>query len=85
MQEVGEAIGADETGINTASEILYLSRCPDVINIKEGFFDVDSVWPKVEQALKQALDNLVAMRETEGGNIYGDFIYRADLIAKNWL
>ena len=72
-------IGADETGINTASEIFYLSGCPDkVINIKEGFFDVDSVWPKVEQALKQALDNLVAMRETEGGNIYGDFIYRAD-------
>lgn len=22
------------------------------------------------------------MRETEGGNIYGDFIYRADLIAE---
>ena len=81
LQEVGEAIGAEETGINTAAEILYLSRCQDVINIKEGFFDVESVWPKVEQAVRQALQNLVAMRETEGGNIYGDFIYRADLIA----
>ena len=81
LQEVGAAIGAEETGISTAAEILYLSRCQDVINIKEGFFDVESVWPKVEQAVCQALDNLVAMRETEGGNIYGDFIYRADLIA----
>ena len=82
LQEVGAAIGAEETGINTAAEILYLSRCQDVINIKEGFFDVESVWPKVEQAVRQALANLVAMRETEGHNIYGDFIYRADLIAQ---
>ena len=71
-----------EVGINAAAEILYLSKCPDVINVKEGFFDVESVWPKVEQAVEQAVANLVAMRETEGGNIYGDFIYRADLIAE---
>lgn len=82
LQEVGEAIGAAETSINAAAEILYLSRCQDVINVKEGFFDVESVWPKVEQALRRAVDNLVAMREAEGGNIYGDFIYRADLIAE---
>lgn len=82
LQEVGEAIGAAETGINAAAEILYIARCQDVINVKEGFFDVESVWPKVERALRQAVDNLVAMREAEGGNIYGDFIYRADLIAE---
>ena len=82
LQEVGEAIGANEVAINQAQEILYISRCQDVINVKEGFFDVESVWPKVEQAVRQALQNLVAMRETEGGNIYGDFIYRADLIAQ---
>ena len=82
LQEVGEAIGASEAGINQAQEILYISRCQDVINVKEGFFDVESVWPKVEQAVQQAVHNLVAMRETEGGNIYGDFIYRADLIAQ---
>ena len=74
LQEVGEAIGAGEAGINQAQEILYISRCQDVINVKEGFFDVESVWPKVEQAVQQAVHNLVAMRETEGGNIYGDLI-----------
>ena len=82
LQEVGAAIGADAAGINAAAEIMYLSKCSDVINVKEGFFDVESVWPKVEQAVNQAVANLVAMRETEGGNIYGDFIYRADLIAE---
>ena len=82
LQEVGAAIGIEELNINSAQEVMYLSRCQDVINVKEGFFDVETVWPKVEQALKEALDNLVTMRETEGGNIYGDFIYRADLIAE---
>lgn len=82
LKEVGGAIGADAATISQASELMYIARCQDVINVKEGFFDVDSVWPKVEKALDMALKNLVAMREAEGGNIYGDFIYRADLIAE---
>ena len=82
LQEVGAAIGLEELNINSAQEVMYLSRCQDVINVKEGFFDVETVWHKVEQAVNEALKNLVAMRETEGGNIYGDFIYRADLIAE---
>lgn len=82
LQEVGSAIGLEELTLNSAQEVMYLSRCQDVINVKEGFFDVETVWPKVEQAVAEALKNLVAMRETEGGNIYGDFIHRADLIAE---
>jgi uncharacterized protein (TIGR00255 family) len=82
LQEVGSAIGLEELTLNSAQEVMYLSRCQDVINVKEGFFDVETVWPKVEQAVTEALQNLVAMRETEGSNIYGDFIYRADLIAE---
>lgn len=81
LQEIGAAIGAQDVAINGAVEILNIARCPEVINVKEGFFDVETVWPKVEQAVNQAVANLVAMREAEGGNIYGDFIYRADLIA----
>lgn len=81
LQEVGEAIGASDVTINGAVELLHIARCPEVINVKEDFFDVETVWPKVQQAVEQAVANLVAMREAEGGNIYGDFIYRADLIA----
>ena len=82
LRDVGSAIGCEDYKLNEQAEILYLSRCPDVINAQEGFFDVESVWPKLEQALRQAISNLVAMRETEGSNIYGDFIKRADLIAE---
>lgn len=82
LMDIAEAIGAEKLNMNEAVEVMNIARFDDVINVKEGFFDVESVWPKVEIALNQALNNLVAMRETEGGNIYGDFIYRADLIAE---
>ncbi len=80
LKEVGAAIGCENPEFNRAAEIMYLSRCPDVINAKESFFDVEAVWPKIEKAVGEALGNLIAMRETEGGNIEGDFAYRAGLI-----
>ena len=41
------------------AEVLYLARCPEVINVKEGLFDVETIWPKLEAALQQAIGNLV--------------------------
>ncbi len=84
LQEVADAAGL-ECKMAEQAEVLYLARCPEVINVKEGLFDVETIWPKLEAALQQAIGNLVAMRETEGGNIYGDFIKRADLIEEKLL
>lgn len=85
LQEVAEAAGIGGCKLAEQAEVLYLARCPDVISVKEGFFDVETIWPQLEQALQQAVNNLVAMRETEGGNIYGDFIKRAALIEEKLL
>lgn len=82
LQDIARAIGAAEDAVTASAEILYLARCQDVIKVKENAFDVEGTWPKVEAAVNQAVANLVAMRCTEGANIYGDFIYRADLIAE---
>ncbi|MDY6029875.1 MAG: YicC/YloC family endoribonuclease [Acidaminococcaceae bacterium] len=82
LQEISEAVGLGEVSLNPGQELLQLSRFPDVINIKEGVLDADGLWPKVESAVNEAVGNLVAMRTAEGGNIYGDFVLRADLIAE---
>ena len=82
LLDIAEAIGAGKINMNEAVEVMNIARFEDVINVKEGFFDVESVWPKIQIAVQQAIDNMVAMREAEGNNIYGDFIYRADLIAE---
>lgn len=80
LAEIGGVIDADIAALNKAQEMLFLARTPDVINIKEGLFDVENVWPHVEQAVGEALNNLVQMRITEGENIKGDFLHRADLM-----
>lgn len=82
LKEIGSAIGANELKFNNESEVVYLSRCPDVFNVKAGVFDVEEYWPKVEIAVNKALENLVKMRTEEGENTYGDFILRADIITE---
>ena len=80
LLEVGDAIGITSPNISDQAEILYLARCPDVITAKEGLFDCDGYWPKIKQAVDQAVGALVSMREAEGKNIVGDFYKRLDLI-----
>ena len=64
---------------------MYLARCPEVITAKEGLFDCDAYWPKIKEAVDQAVNALVAMREAEGRNIVADFYKRLDLIEQNVL
>lgn len=81
LAEIGTAIGADSGTINKAQEILYLAKTPDVINVKEALFDVESVWPCVQGAVTQALQGLMEMRSKEGENIKQDFIRREEIIS----
>ena len=85
LQEVGQAIGIPSPSISEQAEILYLARCPEVITAKEGLFDCDAYWPKIKQAVDQAVEALVAMREAEGSNIAADFYKRLELIERNVL
>ena len=85
LQEVGQAIGIASPTISEQAEILYLARCPEVITTKEGLFDCDAYWPKIKEAVDQAVGALVAMREAEGRNIASDFYKRLDIIEKNVL
>lgn len=80
LKEIGEAVDGDIATLNKAQEILFLARTQDVINVKEGLFDVESIWEIVKNTVDAAVNNLVQMRITEGENIKGDFLKRADLI-----
>jgi len=80
LLELGQVIGAENLTFNYQAEVMHLSRLPDVLTVQEGDFDVEAYWPKVKQALDEALSMLITMRETEGSNIGTDFVKRADLI-----
>jgi uncharacterized protein (TIGR00255 family) len=67
LKELGEEIGSKlEISLDT------LARLPDVLTISEADVTVDELWPAFEQALSQALEGLVAMREREGETLVAD-------------
>jgi len=82
LREVCEAVGYPNAKLVEQAEVLYISRCPDVISAKDGYFDVETLWPKMLVAIEAALNNLVTMRTAEGLNILGDITSRADIIAQ---
>ncbi|MBQ9636079.1 MAG: YicC family protein, partial [Acidaminococcaceae bacterium] len=85
LQEVAQAIGIPSPSISEQAEFMYLAGCPEVITAQEGLFDCDAYWPKIKEAVDQAVNALVAMREAEGRNIVADFYKRLDLIEQNVL
>jgi uncharacterized protein (TIGR00255 family) len=55
-------------------------RAPGVLRVADGEVDVDEVWPHIESALKEALADLVAMREREGKHLAKDLIKRLKMV-----
>lgn len=81
LQEIAMAVNYEGVKLSEQAEIFHLSRCADVISVREGYFSVESLWPQMLQAIEQALQNLVEMRSAEGMNIQKDLLARADTIA----
>ncbi len=81
LEEIGQAIGCPEAPLNLAAELLHIARCPEVITVQEQAPDLEELWPKLQEAARQALEQLTAMRSAEGGHIAQDLLQRADLIA----
>jgi len=55
-------------------------RAPGVLRVPEEQASIDDVWPHVEVALKEALADLVKMREREGKHLAKDLIHRLKIV-----
>ncbi|HYR59628.1 MAG TPA: YicC/YloC family endoribonuclease [Chthoniobacteraceae bacterium] len=75
MLDLQKELGA--TGEITIETIL---RAPGVLRAPEAETAVDEAWPPVETALKEALGDLVKMREREGKHLAKDLIKRLKLV-----
>ena len=58
-------------------------RAPGVLRIPEEQISIDDAWPHVESALKEALADLVGMREREGKHLAKDLIQRLKLVRQS--
>ena len=64
LQQLAETVGS-----SYHPDPYRLMTLPDVIIKEENEPDVKALWPLMEQVLRQAMDNHVAMREQEGAHI----------------
>jgi len=68
--------------LNAAGEISIdtVLRAPGVLRVPEEEVSIDDMWPSVESALKEALADLVKMREREGKHLAKDLIHRLKIV-----
>lgn len=70
---------AEETGITANIDVIDISKFPEVLNISNE--DNEEIyWDELKGVLDTALDNFVAMRETEGNKIRDDLKVRMERI-----
>jgi len=75
MRELQAELGASgEVSIET------VLRSPGVVRVPEEQISLVEAWPNVETALKEALRDLIAMREREGKNLAKDLIHRLKIV-----
>jgi uncharacterized protein (TIGR00255 family) len=79
-----EAMRALQQELNAPGEITIglILQAPGVMRLPEQVIDPDAVWPRVEQALRAALADLIKMREREGKHLAKDLIHRLKEIRK---
>jgi len=57
-----------------------IARNPEVFTVKKSILSEDDIWADVSEALAEAIDRFVAMRETEGARLREDVSGRIDTI-----
>lgn len=72
---------ADSCGLDIRAVSAYdIAKFPDVLKVEEISEDLETLWPKLSEAINQAIGNLMTMRTAEGENIYRDLMARIERI-----
>ena len=76
VKDVADACGLDIRAVSAYD----VAKFPDVLKVEETSEDLESLWPKLSEAIDEAVGNLMAMRTAEGENIYRDLTARIERI-----
>ncbi len=74
---------AEKFNIQDDLTALNVARFSDVLSIQKAPVDEEMLWNNVSPVVSEALDEFVAMRETEGKKLSEDVLSRADTIINN--
>ncbi|HPC99828.1 MAG TPA: YicC family protein [Acetivibrio sp.] len=73
----------DEFGLKDDISVSLIARFPDVLRVEKPEEDEEKIWSLLSEALKDALDALINMRQIEGEGLMLDLLERTTLIEKN--
>ncbi len=73
-----------ELGVAGEVSIDTVLRAPGVVRVPQEHLGVEEAWPFIQCALKEALGDLIKMREKEGKNLAKDLIHRLKAV-RGWL
>ncbi len=76
---------AKELKISGEPTLDMIARAPGVFETEKELADAEDFWPGIEKALQQALNNLLKMREREGGHLMKDLALRIAAMRKSAL
>lgn len=81
-QAYGEALGeiSAQLGLSTSVTASQIAGYPDVLKISEENTNLEAAEPILMEAIEKALENLTAMRISEGKNIQADLLNRIDIL-----
>src|SRR5207253_7686747 len=79
-----EAMRGVQKELNAPGEITIgtILQAPGVLRVPEETLKADEAWPAIESALRNALAELVKMREREGKHLAKDLIHRLKAMRK---
>jgi TIGR00255 family protein len=67
-------------GVTSQSKLDLVAKFPDVISVEKVEENGDVIWETLIPALNSAIDNFIAMRETEGEALKEDIFRKSDRI-----
>lgn len=73
---------AETLHIDYHPDVQQFAQYPDVLLVEEQEEDLERIWAAVQNALEEALEQLMLMREQEGARLYGDFLEHKAQIVK---
>lgn len=65
-------------GLSGTPDLSMLIALPDLVKVEEQKEDLEASWVRIAEGVGEALDRLVAMRETEGARLAHDLERRID-------
>jgi uncharacterized protein (TIGR00255 family) len=73
---------AKELRITGPVTLDHILRAPGVVQTEEGIADAEDFWPPMHKALREALQQMLRMREREGAHLEKDLRMRMGLVRK---